>query len=159
MMNIQRRAYFSTPYSISVRRGGVLKYAPRRLAARTFRRRGFTLIEAAIILAMLAVVAALVAPQFSSAQPVDRAEQLRQSLERLRTQITIYRAHHGTPPEDLVKQLTGHTDAAGALARYPSADFRFGPYMRELPANPINGLATVRQVEEGTFPPHAAGTQ
>lgn len=141
------RAYFSTPSRIDARREGVLKYALRRT------RLGFTVIEALIIAAMLVVVAVLMMPQFSSARDQDqgptRQTQLREALSRLRTQITIYQAQHSKPPEDIARQLTGPTNEAGELAPLPSEEYRFGPYLRELPENPFNRLRTVRVVGPG----------
>lgn len=131
------------------------------------RRPGFTLVELLIVVAILGILGAMVVPRFSDAARDSRQSVLKESLRTLRGQIKLYTAHHnqrspGYPPgqttgatEALFKsQLTNKTNARGEVGTGPN--YPYGPYLRQVPQNPINGLATVRIVT--SFPDDPADT-
>ncbi len=140
----------------------------------TTRRRdgGFTLVELIIVVLIIAILAAIVAPRFSGAANIAGSSALLQDLRYIRQQIQVYRAqHHGvspgypggdpdaTPTEaDFVAQMTNPTASDGTVGSSSSQTFRFGPYMAEVPINPINGLSTVLVVANGSpLPPPPTG--
>ncbi len=145
-------------------------YGLRRNSRR--RRPGFTLVEILIVVVILGILAAIVVPQFSNASAVTRENVLREDLRFLRNAILTYHVQHNSvapgfpggdtsqaPTEsDFVAQLTSPTNASGAVGGASSALFPFGPYLREMPDNPVNQLNTVRIVGPGAFPANPAGT-
>ncbi len=140
----------------------------------TLRRRegAFTLVELIIVVLIIAILAAIVAPRFSGASEIAGGSALLQDLRYIRQQIQVYRAqHHGVSPgypggdpdaapteADFVAQMTNPTSSDGSVGSSSSQTFRFGPYMAEIPINPINGLSAVFVVPNGsTLPPPPTG--
>ena len=119
--------------------------------------RGFTLIEILIVVVILGIIATIVIPQFTSASQESREATLRDCLRYLRTQITIYKAQHrdvgpgfpnGDPtaaPDDptFVNQMTMYTDELSNTSANYSNVFQFGPYLSQMPANPLNGNTAI----------------
>jgi len=108
--------------------------------------RGFTLVEILIVVILLAILAALVIPQFAQATSDSRAAALMSDLQTFRRQLQVYKAQHGNtfPNRDLVAQLTRYSDAAGRTSATPDPKFPYGPYLGSFPANPISGDGTIR---------------
>jgi prepilin-type N-terminal cleavage/methylation domain-containing protein len=114
------------------------------------RRGGFTLIEVLIVVVIMAVLAATIIPQFSTSASDARESNMKFNLQSLRTQLELYKLHHGgsypAGTNDL-EQLTKATDATGAVSTsgLPDATHPYGPYVSggEMPAQPISGLNTV----------------
>ena len=124
---------------------------------------GFTLIEILIVVVLLGIMAAMVIPKFSTATAESRESMLLEDLRILKAQIGVYRAQHWdvapgypngdtsiNPTEaDFVAQLTLYTDEDGVTNAVQTDRFKYGPYMREIPDNPINGLPTVEVINDG----------
>lgn len=134
--------------------------------------RAFTLVELVIVILIIAILAAIVAPRFSGASDMAGGSALLQDLRYIRQQIQVYRAqHHGvspgypggdpsaTPTEaDFIAQMTNPTASDGTVGSSSSQTFRFGPYMAEIPINPINGSSAIFIVPNGsTLPPAPTG--
>ena len=109
-------------------------------------RQGFTIIELMIVVAMIAVLAMIVLPNFSVASDEARESALAADLQAVTRQIELYRIEHGghyphidengNPDPDtdaLVARLTSKTDETGAL----KDDGDCGPYLLEWPSNPF----------------------
>ncbi|MDY0355309.1 MAG: prepilin-type N-terminal cleavage/methylation domain-containing protein [Sedimentisphaerales bacterium] len=124
------------------------------------RGRGFTLMEVAIAVIVLAIVAAVVVPRFSGAGIAEnRMDDLCNRLQLLRSQIELYKVQHrGVPPMrtaegaidfDLgFEQMLCCTDAEGAVKsgrpRTKRDDVHiYGPYLDGVPRNPFNGSETI----------------
>jgi general secretion pathway protein G len=109
-------------------------------------KRGFTLVELMIVVALLGILAAIVIPQFGSNTSEAKTSALNSNLTAVRKQIELYRYHHqeqlpallGETGDDFSRRMTTKTDALG----YAGA--QFGPYFLRMPANPFNDLDTVR---------------
>jgi len=132
--------------------------------------KAFTLVEILIVVLILAILAAVVLPRFSNASALARASMLADDLRVLRTQLTFYRSQHldvaagypdgdptAAPSQDaFVFQMTKASNALGETAEPGTAGFDYGPYLRAIPPNPVNGKRTVEMIGNGAdFP--AAG--
>lgn len=133
---------------------------------------GFTLVELLIVAIILAILAAIVVPQFASTTTDAQEAALRANLSAIRGAISLYRQQHGEYPaasassggactgtagsaiaEDpvaMVEQLTRYTNANGQSCSRPDAgSYPLGPYLDEndLPANPITGSNAIELVD------------
>ncbi|MCP5178530.1 MAG: prepilin-type N-terminal cleavage/methylation domain-containing protein [Pseudomonadales bacterium] len=134
-------------------------------------KKGFTLIELLVVAVILAVLAAVVVPQFADSSSSAKEAALRAELASLRAAIDLYRQQHGAYPgnvdpssptacdaavpavstrEDAVRsQLVYFSNGAGQTCSTSSGgQFRFGPYLktRKLPTNPVNGQSSLRVI-------------
>jgi general secretion pathway protein G len=128
----------------------------------------FTLVEILIVVLILAILAVIVLPQFSNATTIARASMVADDLRVFRTQMAVYKAQHngkslgypsaGNPSEAiLLSQATLASNVAGDTAAIGTAGFNYGPYLREVPPNPLNGKTSIQVVADGAAFP-AAGT-
>jgi prepilin-type N-terminal cleavage/methylation domain-containing protein len=124
--------------------------------------RGFTLIELLIVVIIIAILAAIAIPQFSSSSADAQESALDANLATVRSSIELYRVQHanvypgvkvssggstcsGTAgtgavnsKEALSDQLTAYSNATGATCTVTSKDFPFGPYVRAIPNEPLS---------------------
>jgi prepilin-type N-terminal cleavage/methylation domain-containing protein len=114
-------------------------------------RAGFTLVEIMIVVAILALLAAVALPQFTSEKEEGKASAMVSSLSVLRTAIDSYWTQHDKFPGqggalELADQLIKATNKAGSTGA--GTGFGYGPYLRngKLPINPLTGTSTVRVV-------------
>lgn len=125
----------------------------------TAARRAFTLVEILIVVVILGIMAAIVVPKFSNAGMESRENMLKENLRILRTQISIYHVHHwdtspgydsaGNPSaQAVVDQLTMFTDNDGNTNATASEVFEHGPYMSEMPENPLNGQSSITIIND-----------
>lgn len=101
--------------------------------------RGFTLVEILIVVVILAILAAIVIPNFTDAGETTRENSTKMNLFRIRTQIEIYREQHdGVLPTlaEFGDQMTLASDVDGNTAAPGTDGYRFGPYLMSIPVNP-----------------------
>jgi prepilin-type N-terminal cleavage/methylation domain-containing protein len=150
-----------------------------------FVQKGFTLVELLIVAIILAILAAIVVPQFASSTTDAQESALRSDLAGIRAAIDLYRQQHGAYPGVNASSggtCTGGTKGTGAagtatafgdqLVRYTDRNgnscslqdasgelFPFGPYLKEnqIPTNPITGDATIEIVTTGDLEMGATG--
>ena len=132
-------------------------------------RKAFTLVEILIVVIILGILAAIVLPRFSNASAIARASMLASNLRIYRTQLVIYRAQHrdvaaaypngdwtATPTEAaFIAQMTMASNPEGDTAAPGTAGYDHGPYLREIPPNPVNGKNTVQIIADGASFPSA----
>lgn len=112
-------------------------------------RRGFTLLEVLLVMAILAVICALVVPQLMGRQELANVDATRLSLKGLEQAIRLYSLDHaGAIPDE--------RSGLPALVTAPPNSRRWrGPYLDELPkdawGNPIAYEARGRQGSRATF--------
>lgn len=126
---------------------------------------GFTLVELLIVVIILAILAAIVVPQFSNSTQDAKVSALDNTLANVRSAIDLYRQQHGSYPGLLTavpaagcatgtkgvgaadteaaftEQLTLYTDLNGGACSIADATFKFGPYLKtadnSLPQNAV----------------------
>ena len=133
------------------------------------RQAGFTLVELLIVAIILAILAAIVVPQFAGVAGGSSAAALRTNLSGIRSAVELYRQQHNqtypgavtsvstcsvgpgagtTGGEFFEEQLTMYTNAAGqacSIQNDAGTAYPFGPYVKEnaIPANPVTNNATI----------------
>jgi general secretion pathway protein G len=129
--------------------------------------RGFTLVELLIVVIILAILAAIVVPQFSATTTDAQESALDANLAAMRSAIELYKAqHNGVYPGDnaanggtcaatkgtgtagtaqsFMDQLLMASDANGNTCSVADTTFKFGPYLRKgIPADPIKKKGSV----------------
>lgn len=123
------------------------------------KKNAFTIVELMIAVLIVGILAAVVVPTLRGHAETARESLAKDTLETIRIQIELYRLHHdgslpgyanGFPVPTFVLQLqfTGTTTIEGAASpsSIPSGAFINGPYLRELPENPFNGLSSIAYV-------------
>lgn len=129
---------------------------------KSWRQRGFTLVELLVVVIILGILAAVVIPQFADHTEDARLATLDTNLTEMRNAVELYYHQHngkypgaidssdGTsasaaPETDFVKQLTLFTDVNGRSSDTKDATYRFGPYLRksQLPVNPFTNDNTL----------------
>jgi len=106
----------------------------------------FTLVEILIVVIILGVLAGIVIPNITGVTVVSRETNLKENLSKIRAQIQVYRQQHTSFPDpgDFVDQMTKYTDFDGDVAATQSVDYRYGPYLEQMPPNPVTQDATIR---------------
>lgn len=145
------------------------------------RQGGFTLVELLIVAILLAILAAIVVPQFASTTTDAQESALRANLAAMRSAIDLYRQQHGEYPgavasstgtcttgigtgaagnvQAIRDQLTRYTNASGGSCAVQEAGYIYGPYLKEdvLPENPITDSAVFAIVNTGNLDMTADG--
>lgn len=136
-------------------------------------RAGFTLVELLIVVIILAILAAIVIPQFSSATRDTQESALDANLAGLRNAIELYKVQHNTWPgavattggagctgtlgtgaagSDLAfkESLTMYSNRQGQTCSNQEATYKFGPYIRKaMPIEPVSDKADVVVTSSG----------
>lgn len=147
--------------------------------------RGFTLIELLIVVIIIAILAAIAIPQFSSSSGDAQESALDANLATMRSSIELYRVQHanvypgvnissggaatcagsgGVVGTGAVKsngalkdQLTAYSNATGGTCTVKNDDYPFGPYVRAIPSEPIGNDATLNVSDAVLTAPAAGG--
>ena len=122
--------------------------------------KGFTLVEILIVVVILAILAAIVIPQFTGASTEAKESALVSDLQSIRSQVELFKIQHNdilpgeilqtngtvtaaTNAASVVNALTMKTDQYGNVSATATATYRFGPYMQKLPDNPFSTATVV----------------
>ncbi len=150
--------------------------------ARLIASKGFTLVELLIVVIILAILAAIIIPQFSGATDDATQAAYDTNIANIRAAIDLYRQQHTEYPGAVassgatcvtgaavagaigeaafIAQLKNYTNAAGlACTGTDPNQFKYGPYLKDdLPVNPKGTNNTVTVVTNGTLGMGSLGT-
>ena len=135
------------------------KGGTKKMGKKARNQKGFTLVEILIVVIILAILAGVVIPQFSSSSDEAKLSVLQSDLATMRGAAELYyHQHNSTYPGDkvsgvagsadasdyFVDQLTLYTDVNGDAQPTKDATHKYGPYIKKgIPVNPFNDLNTV----------------
>jgi type II secretory pathway pseudopilin PulG len=119
--------------------------------------RAFTLVEILIIVIILAILAAIVAANFTDIPSTVKETNLKENLSKIRAHIQVYANQHADLPDGdlLADQLTEASNFEGECAESRGGEYIYGPYIEQMPANPMTGDRTIRWTGDSSalFPP------
>ena len=140
--------------------------------------KGFTLVELLIVVIILAILAAIVVPQFTNTTEDAKLSSLDTTLTTMRSAIELYYQQHGKYPgaavstsgtcdagaadttgstagskEAFIAQLTRYTNSAGQACTGSGVNYKYGPYLKAdtLPINPITEKNAISVGSTGTL--------
>jgi type II secretory pathway pseudopilin PulG len=95
------------------------------------------------VVVILAILAALVVPQFSNATASTQSATTLAQLQMIRSQLTLYQGQHNTYPDLSTgwALLTGRSDVNGNS----NTTGPYGPYLQSAPVNPFTNATSVTQ--------------
>jgi prepilin-type N-terminal cleavage/methylation domain-containing protein len=133
---------------------------------RTARSDGFTLVELLIVVIILAILAAIVVPQFAQSTDDARDASLDSTLANMRSALDFYYQQHGEYPSVLgdgtnaansvgafLGQMTRYTDVDGDAQTTQDVTHEFGPYLRKdvMPTEPWTNINALEIVTAGAL--------
>jgi len=107
-------------------------------------RRGFSLIEVAIVVVVVAIIAAIAIPRMTRGAPGAEDSALVSDLRVLRAALELYATEHGgsyPPVADVTSALTQYSNETGtafSATRNAATGLIYGPYIRAIPGLPVN---------------------
>ncbi|HUW20938.1 MAG TPA: prepilin-type N-terminal cleavage/methylation domain-containing protein [Sedimentisphaerales bacterium] len=112
-------------------------------------KKGFSLVELLIVIAVIGIVAAIVVPQFQDHTVRAKESAAKADLRILRTAIELYAARHGVPPgypgNDPSLSPSNHPFTIQMITE--------GKYLSKMPANPFSGQSVIKLVDNSeAFP-------
>ena len=137
--------------------------------------KGFTLVELLIVVIILAILAAIIVPQFTAATDDATQSAYDTNIANIRAAIDLYRQQHGDYPgavastgatcvngaavagtagsASFMTQLRNYTNSAGlACTGTDPNEFKYGPYLKDdLPVNPLGTNNTLTVVTTGVL--------
>ena len=104
-----------------------------------------------IVVVIMAILAAVVVPQYFDSTHDATISNAQFNLQTLRSQIEMYRFQHaGVLPSMSLVELTSTTDQFGNLGN--GATYSYGPYIGSVPENTITQSNTVVAAPAGGVP-------
>jgi prepilin-type N-terminal cleavage/methylation domain-containing protein len=102
--------------------------------------RGFTLIEVLIVVLVISILALIVVPYLMGAARRGREAALQADLRELRAAVSLFQAHTGLYPAQLMDLIAPTAPATGVDINGVSAPIAPGTYLGPYTRNPDDGL-------------------
>jgi general secretion pathway protein G len=99
--------------------------------------RGFTLIEMMIVVAIIAILVAILVPNFMRARAQAQTAACEANLKEIATALELYQTDHQAYPD------------AQALTNVTNTDPNLGPYLRQTPIDPVDPSGNYQYVTTG----------
>lgn len=116
-------------------------------------KKGFSLVELVIVVALLGIMAAIVVPLFQSQSTRAKNSVAQDHLRILRSAIELYTVQHGGIPPGYENDNPLNTPSSSVFLTQMMID---NEYIRKMPANPFNNLDGILMVGNyETFPGEA----
>ncbi|KPK41732.1 MAG: hypothetical protein AMJ65_08915 [Phycisphaerae bacterium SG8_4] len=116
-------------------------------------KRGFSIVELLIVVAILGIMAAIVVPQFQSQSERAKGTVGKDNLRILRSAIELYTAQHGGIPPGYESDDPETPPSSAVFYNQLVVD---QTYMANIPKNPFNNLRNIRMVGNAeAFPEEA----
>jgi general secretion pathway protein G len=115
-------------------------------------KRGFSLVELIIVVAVLGIMAAIVVPQFQSNSSQARKAVAKDSLRILRSAIELYTVQHGGVPPGYEGDNPQTTPTSSNFYDQLLVDRK---YLSKMPENPFNNQKSIMMIGNSeAFPPN-----
>ncbi len=139
--------------------------------------KGFTLVELLIVVIIIAILASILVPQFSSSTDEAKLASLDATLANMRSAVDLYYQQHGSYPSAttavtascpvgatagvgipdsntaFIEQMTMYTNSAGQACSIADATYKYGPYLKKdaIPNNPMTDNNAIAVVTAGNL--------
>lgn len=117
-------------------------------------RAAFTLVEILTVVMILAIIGAIVVPQFAGASDDAKLNAVKSDLQMMRSQLELYRLQHGgqypSSAANFPSQMTMYTDTSHATSATKTGNYVLGPYLLDVPDNPFTSTNDVTTSAAGT---------
>ena len=121
------------------------KSSRRGATTMSVRKSAFTLVELLIVVVIMAILAGRAAPNLIDASTDAKMSVMLHDEDALKSAIARYRGEHRSISPSLIAgtlpQLINKTDRNGNIGT--TSAYPYGPYLNEIPANAVNGVATI----------------
>jgi general secretion pathway protein G len=119
------------------------------------RPRGFSLVEILIVLGLMGILATVVLMNFGNSDRGTKEQTLKSNLTVVRQALDVYKSDHGWYPCDpadwnsagnaanFIRQMTEYTSATGQPSTTRTSTFKYGPYLKSWPVEPMSKISTV----------------
>jgi prepilin-type N-terminal cleavage/methylation domain-containing protein len=120
-------------------------------------KKAFSLVELMIVVAVIGILAAMAIPKVQNYSTEAKEAAAKENLQTLRATIELYASkHNGVPPGYASDDPTKFPMPVGVIARQQLLTNTH--YIRTIPKNPFNGLATISCLGNNADFPANGGT-
>ncbi len=112
--------------------------------------RGFSLVELIIVVVIMAILAAVIIPQFGETTKDAKISTLKATLQAVRSQLELYKIQH----KEKYPTKAAFSDAMLKKTKddgtVDATNGTYGPYLMQLPVNPMDNSTTLSDTQNGS---------